>query len=112
MIPTSHAATNRMDLSPGHPHHHYYMSLRSLGMGVEEEITNFIVRELSSDAAHLRSVADLLEAGIIDSLGLIMLISFLEQTLHLKVNVNELTPDNFRTINAIVGFVAQKRGST
>lgn len=62
-------------------------------------------------AQHL-AVADdapLLDAGIIDSLGVLDVLTFLEQTFAIRVVDDELKPENFCTIGALVRFVESKR---
>jgi acyl carrier protein len=51
----------------------------------------------------------LLESGIIDSLGVLDLVSFLEQSFAIQVADDELTPDNFATIASLTAFVEKKR---
>ena len=52
----------------------------------------------------------LLEAGIIDSMSMIDLISFLENEYSLKVDEDDMTPENFDSLNSIVEFISQKAG--
>ena len=50
----------------------------------------------------------LLEAGVIDSMSMIDLISFLEKEFSLTVDEDDMTPENFDSLNSIVEFVSQK----
>jgi acyl carrier protein len=50
----------------------------------------------------------LLRLGVMDSLGVMEVISFLEQTYGLKVADGEITAANFGTLNAIAGYVEAK----
>jgi len=50
----------------------------------------------------------LLGSGVVDSTGILELISFLEDTCRIKFEDNELVADNFDTVNRISSFVAQK----
>lgn len=50
----------------------------------------------------------LLEAGIIDSLKMAELLSFIEDRYGIAVDDDELIPENFETLNAIVNFLEQK----
>jgi acyl carrier protein len=47
----------------------------------------------------------LIEKGILDSLGIIKLLSFIEANFYIKVTNNDITPDNFESINTISSFV-------
>jgi acyl carrier protein len=55
-------------------------------------------------------VADgsLLESGVIDSLGVLDLIKFLEEEFKIMVCDEDLRPDNFETITTMVAFVQSK----
>ena len=49
-----------------------------------------------------------LEAGIIDSTGVLELVQFLEETFHLKVEDEDLIPANLDSVNALTRFVETK----
>ena len=51
---------------------------------------------------------DLLDQGIIDSLGIMKLIVFLEDTFKLKIDDWEIVPENFQSIDSMVNFVQSK----
>jgi acyl carrier protein len=53
--------------------------------------------------------ASLLDAGIVDSLGVLDLVTFLEDAFGVKVEDEELSPENFESIVALVRFVGAKR---
>ena len=48
---------------------------------------------------------DLLESGIIDSLGVLDLVAFLQQEFAVAVDDGDLTPENFKSIEAMAQFV-------
>jgi len=52
----------------------------------------------------------LLEAGILDSLGVLSLVSFLESRYEIGVSDDELLPENFDSIEAITAFVRRRQG--
>jgi acyl carrier protein len=52
--------------------------------------------------------ASFLEEGIIDSLGIIELVSFVEKTFGISVADNELLPSNFDSVSKLGNFVATK----
>src|ERR671926_263493 len=61
--------------------------------------------ELASDPEY-----DLLESGIVDSMGVIELTSFIEQELGVAVEAEDIVPDNFRSIGSMTRYVAAKQG--
>jgi acyl carrier protein len=47
---------------------------------------------------------DLIDGGILDSLALLELVSFLEEKFHITLPVEEFIPENFRTATAIAAL--------
>jgi acyl carrier protein len=54
----------------------------------------------------------LLDKGIIDSTGVLELAAFMEKTYLIKIENDELLPENLDSINAIVSFLERKRQAT
>jgi acyl carrier protein len=50
----------------------------------------------------------LVQSGIIDSLGVLSVVGFLEQTFKITVDDDELSPDNFSSVRSLVSFVQRK----
>ena len=51
----------------------------------------------------------LLESGIIDSLGVLDLVTFIESEFKVNVVDEDLIPENFQTIDRMTAFVERKR---
>jgi acyl carrier protein len=67
---------------------------------------------LFGDAASLLTSDDLsfLESGVLDSLGFVRLVLWLEERHAIKIDRKHLTRANFDSMNKILGYVAQKAG--
>lgn len=52
--------------------------------------------------------ASLLEAGIVDSLGVMELVLFVEEAFGVKVEDQDVTPDNFDSINKLADYVCSR----
>jgi len=77
---------------------------------IQPRVRAFILQKFPP--ARKRGLTDdllLLESGIIDSLGVLDVVGFLEETFGIKVEDEELTPENFGSVNCMVSFVSQKR---
>lgn len=77
---------------------------------VRDVIREHIQQEFAYDS-DVKMVADdesLIQAGIIDSLGIFLLISFLEEKLGVKVDPEEVVLENFDNIDAITSLVESK----
>lgn len=76
-----------------------------------QTITNFIVDEFLPDvpAESLAADYDLLAGGVIDSLGLLKVIAWLEDRFDVVVDDIEIAPDNFRTVADMNAFIQNTR---
>jgi acyl carrier protein len=50
----------------------------------------------------------LIDSGIITSIDIVNLVNFLEQSFNIEIFVEDVTPDNFQTVNNIEKFIASK----
>lgn len=76
---------------------------------VKDQVREYILETARSKG--LQAVTDdesLIKAGIIDSLGIFRLISFLEETFHIRVGDEEIVNENFQSIDEIERFVNAK----
>jgi acyl carrier protein len=80
-------------------------------MDARESIRRFLVENflLRSNGFHLTDDASLLEAGVIDSTGILELTLFVEETFEIKIADEEISPENFDSVNRIVTYVQSKR---
>jgi acyl carrier protein len=75
----------------------------------EPEIRRFIAEKfLFGEEDKLQNDTSLLEAGAIDSTGVLELIAHLESHYGIKVNDDELVPENLDTIASICAFLDRK----
>lgn len=74
-------------------------------------LKQFITEELvpNSDANELKENQSLLERGIIDSLGIMKLLAFIEEKFQVKVSDEELIPEHFETLSTIAELISQKQ---
>jgi acyl carrier protein len=74
-----------------------------------DEIRSFIVETfLFDDDKGLSETTPLLEKHIIDSTGVLEIVAFLEQRFGIRVEDNELIPENLNSIRNIANYVAKK----
>jgi len=72
-------------------------------------VTTFLFGEGGDDIADDDS---LLEKGIIDSTGVLELVSFLSESDGIEVEDDELIRDNFDSIQKLAAYVARKQSAT
>ncbi|MDO8356005.1 MAG: acyl carrier protein [Nitrospirota bacterium] len=78
---------------------------------IETELRKYILDKLlfGRTEVALSGDASFLESGIIDSTGVLELVSFLEEQFQVKVEDEDLIPANLDSINAITRYVEKKR---
>jgi acyl carrier protein len=74
---------------------------------LKELLQDFILQAFlpGKGAEDLPFDLDLIENGLIDSLALIEVVSFLEDFVGVAVRGENITPDNFKSISTMVSFV-------
>ena len=65
---------------------------------------------LGDDSKALNDEDSFLERGIIDSTGVLELVNFIEETFNIKVEDEELIPDNLDSMNKLTSYVKRKIG--
>jgi acyl carrier protein len=80
-------------------------------MSVSTDIEQFILDELTQGRGITEISPDenLLSKGIVDSHGVMELVGFLEQRYGISVGDEDLTPENFESVQRIEAFVERKR---
>ncbi len=78
---------------------------------IKDEIKQFITEKFlfNSDDPPGDDVS-LLETNIVDSVGILEIVAFLESHFKIKVEDEELTAANLDSINRIANFIKKKRG--
>ncbi|HPN36282.1 MAG TPA: phosphopantetheine-binding protein [bacterium] len=75
------------------------------------ELTEYILREIAVEHGKesLESDENLLSQGLIDSMGILKLVSFIESNFGIKVDNEDIVPENFETLNDMSRFVEKKK---
>ncbi len=82
-------------------------------MRTEDILRAFIVDELgfAGAARDLTDDLELIEAKVLDSLGIFQLVTYIEEECGIEVRDEELLPANFSTIASLAAFVDSKRAA-
>lgn len=76
-------------------------------MNVSAVLKDYIREELMNGAnGDLDESENLLAAGIIDSLGILRLVSFVEEKFGIEVPDEDVTIDNFQSVKSMADYVA------
>lgn len=81
-------------------------------MEIQAQIRDFIAQNLlySDNGFGYRDDASFLEEGIVDSVGVMDLVLFIEETFGLTVEDEDLTPDNFDSVNKLATYIQGRIG--
>lgn len=81
---------------------------------IEQPIRAFVASNLlfSSDGFPYADDASFLREGIIDSLGVVELVAFVQKQFGIAVAQSEVIPDNFDSVAKLAAFVRRKLGQT
>jgi len=74
---------------------------------IKDFIQSEIIKGKSSEM--VKTSDNLIESGIIDSIGIQVLIDFLEKKYSFQIADDEVIPDNFETVDAITDYVKHKK---
>ncbi len=79
-------------------------------MSIEPAVRKFIAENFMyrEGVASLQDTDSLLEKGLIDSTGVLELVCFIEKSFGIKVNDDEVLPENLDSIQRIARFVESK----
>ncbi len=77
-------------------------------MNIEEAIIKFVTRELLNSSLEIEADDNLLSDGMVDSMGMLRLVSYIEELMQLTIPHEDLVIENFRTIKAIVEYLEQR----
>jgi len=77
------------------------------------DIKEFVVTNFAPDvpAEELDEDFDLLDSGLINSLGLVKLVTQLSRRFDIDVDAADIRPDHFRSVAAIERFIAEQKPS-
>lgn len=81
-------------------------------MDIEEKLRNFILENylFTDDESQLSNADSFLDKGILDSTGILEVIYFIEDEYSLKVEDEEMIPENLDSVEYLVAFVKRKQG--
>ena len=77
-------------------------------VNTQEKIKQYIVETSHADANKIKNESLIFKEGFFDSMGFIMLITFLEEEFGIKTIDADLIEENFESINAISDFIVRK----
>lgn len=73
---------------------------------MKDEIRSFLLTHGADRPAELVDDESLLDAGVLDSAAMMDLIAFLEGRFKIRIDEDDMVPENFDTVTSIVRYVS------
>jgi len=86
------------------------MTTKDTAVNIKDQIRQFVTEELAA-AKGINQVTDdesLIDNGVVDSLGIFRLVTFLEENFGVKVADEEISAENLQSIDIIEQLVISK----
>ena len=78
-------------------------------MEIQNEIRDYIIENiLFGDGQKLETDTSFQESGILDSLGFLEIITFVEEKFSIEIADSEVVPENLGTLRKISSFIKKK----
>lgn len=83
-------------------------------MSIEDQIKDYIAKNLlfSDNGFPYDDNVSFLDEGIVDSVGVMELVSFVEDNFGVQVEDLDITPENFDSVNKITAYIRRKNNLT
>lgn len=75
----------------------------------KEKVQEYILQASYSDNKGIKDDSLIFKEGYFDSMGFVLLITFIEDSFKVKIIDADLLEENFESINAITDFVLRKK---
>jgi acyl carrier protein len=75
---------------------------------VRDKVRTYILQASSAERNKIKDDSKIFKEGYFDSMGFVMLITYLEETFDIKTIDADLIEENFESINSISDFVVRK----
>lgn len=80
---------------------------------IEQDVRQFITENfiLDGEVGDLAGAASLTQVGVLDSMGVLELVMFIEERFGVAVPDEDTVPENLDTVDRIVGYVGRRLAS-
>lgn len=82
----------------------------SIDPAFADELVAFVSEEVSEEP--IAPDSDLLLTGLVDSLGVVMIVEWIERRLDIAIDPGDVVLENFRTVDAMLGYLRRRPGGT
>ena len=72
---------------------------------LSDDLVQFIASEVALGGGALDASTDLVMTGLVDSLGVMMVVDWLEQRLVITIDPTDVVIEHFESVDAMVGYL-------
>jgi len=72
---------------------------------LSDDLVRFIASDVAQGGGPLDAGTDLVMTGLVDSLGVMMVVEWLEQRLDIVIDPNDVVIEHFESVDAIVSYL-------
>jgi len=82
-------------------------------MELDQQVRSYLVQNLLyiDDASQYDNDASFIGEGLIDSMGVMELVTYVQSRFGIPVEQHEVTPDNFDSVSKLVAFIRNKQSA-
>jgi acyl carrier protein len=80
-------------------------------IAIKSKVKEYIQQATFVDKDKIRDDSLIFKEGYFDSMGFVVLITYLEENFKIKTTDSDLVEENFESINAITDFIIRKNGN-
>ena len=78
-------------------------------MTIKQKVNEYVLQHTFAEKHKIQDDSLIFKEGYFDSMGFIMLITFIEEEFALKTSDSDLIEENFESINAITSYILRKK---
>jgi acyl carrier protein len=80
-----------------------------LSNSISEQLVHMIATDVAAhDAEVVAADTDLLLTGLVDSLGVVRIVAWIEDELNIVIDPTDVTLENFQTIDRMVAYISRR----
>jgi len=78
-------------------------------LSIKQKINDYVVQQTFAEKDKIQNDTLIFKEGYFDSMGFIMLITFIEDEFGIKASDADLVEENFESIDAIASYILRKK---
>jgi acyl carrier protein len=75
---------------------------------IKEKVKKYVLQTVYAEKDKIKDDSLIFKEGYFDSMGFMILITYIEEEFGIKTGDNDLLEENFESINAITDFIGRK----